>query len=129
MTTATPTMTKAASGFRKVALSRALVAPALIFSIALTQIPFLVTIYFSLMRWNLLQPREKGFAGFENYIYVFKTGDLFPAIKATVGLTAISVVSSLLVGLVFAIYCQNLDYHPIFNHACSLCADLEVLDV
>jgi sorbitol/mannitol transport system permease protein len=103
MTTATPTMTRAASGLRNIALSRALVAPALIFSIALTQIPFLVTIYFSLMRWNLLQPRERGFAGFENYIYVFKTGDLFPAIKATVGLTAISVVTSLLVGLLFAI--------------------------
>jgi sorbitol/mannitol transport system permease protein len=103
MNTATPTMTKASSGLRNLGLSRALVAPALIFSIALTQIPFLVTIYFSLMRWNLLQPKERGFAGFENYIYVFKTGDLFPAIKATVGLTAISVVSSLLVGLVFAI--------------------------
>jgi sorbitol/mannitol transport system permease protein len=103
MTVAAPTMTKAASGLRNLALSRALIAPALIFSIALTQIPFLVTIYFSLMRWNLLQPRERGFAGLENYKYVFTTGDLFPAIKATVGLTAISVLSSLLVGLGLAI--------------------------
>lgn len=91
------------SGIRSLNLSRALIAPALIFSIALTQIPFLVTIYFSLMRWNLLQPLDRGFAGFENYIYVFKTGDLYPAIKATVGLTLISVITSLLLGLVFAI--------------------------
>jgi sorbitol/mannitol transport system permease protein len=55
------------------------------------------------MRWNLLQPADKGFAGFENYLYVFKTGDLLPAIIATVGITAFSVISSLIVGLVFAV--------------------------
>jgi sorbitol/mannitol transport system permease protein len=93
---------KLGTGFRNRALSRSLIAPALIFSIALTQIPFLVTVYFSLMRWNLLQPADKGFAGFENYLYVFTTGDLLPAIIATVGITAFSVISSLLVGLVFA---------------------------
>jgi len=84
-------------------LPRKLLAPALIFSITLTQIPFLVTIYFSLMEWNLLKPQDKAFAGFDNYIYVFKTGDLLPAIIATVGLTAFSVISSLLVGLFFAV--------------------------
>lgn len=94
---------KLGSNFRNMKLSRSLIAPALIFSIALTQIPFLVTIYFSLMRWNLLQPADKGFAGFENYLYVFKTGDLLPAIIATVGITAFSVISSLIVGLLFAV--------------------------
>jgi sorbitol/mannitol transport system permease protein len=94
---------KLGTNFRNVSLSRSLIAPALIFSIALTQIPFLVTIYFSLMRWNLLQPADKGFAGFENYLYVFKTGDLLPAIIATVGITAFSVISSLIVGLLFAV--------------------------
>lgn len=84
-------------------LPRKLLAPALIFSVTLTQIPFLVTIYFSLMEWNLLKPQDKAFAGFANYIYVFKTGDLLPAIVATVGLTAFSVISSLLVGLFFAV--------------------------
>lgn len=94
---------KLGTNFKNVSLSRTLIAPALIFSIALTQIPFLVTIYFSLMRWNLLQPADKGFAGFENYLYVFKTGDLLPAIIATVGITAFSVISSLFVGLIFAV--------------------------
>jgi sorbitol/mannitol transport system permease protein len=84
-------------------LPRKLLAPALIFSITLTQIPFLVTIYFSLMQWNLLKPQDKAFAGVDNYIYVFKTGDLLPAVIATVGLTAFSVISSLLVGLFFAV--------------------------
>jgi len=84
-------------------LPRKLLAPALIFSVTLTQIPFLVTIYFSLMEWNLLKPQDKAFAGFNNYIYVFETGDLLPAIIATVGLTSFSVLSSLFVGLFFAV--------------------------
>lgn len=84
-------------------LPRKLIAPALIFSVVMTQVPFLVTIYYSLTDWNLLKPTEKHFAGFDNYLYVFKTGDLVPAIVATVGLTAFSVIAALLVGLLFAI--------------------------
>lgn len=84
-------------------LSRNLIAPALIFSIVLTQAPFLVTIYYSLINWNLLKPQEKSFSGFSNYIYVFKTGDLLPSIIATVGITAFSVICSLLLGLLFAV--------------------------
>jgi sorbitol/mannitol transport system permease protein len=84
-------------------LPRKLIAPALIFSITLTQVPFLVTIYFSLMEWNLLKPQDKAFAGIDNYVYVFQNGSLLPAITATVGITAISVISSLLVGLFFAV--------------------------
>ncbi|MEY3650311.1 MAG: hypothetical protein RL370_1014, partial [Actinomycetota bacterium] len=76
---------QAKSAAKEKFLPRKLIAPALIFSIALTQVPFLVTIYFSLMEWNLLKPQEKAFAGIDNYIYVFKTGDLLPAIIATVG--------------------------------------------
>lgn len=91
------------SAVKEKLLPRKLIAPALIFSIALTQVPFLVTIYFSLMKWNLLKPQEKAFAGIDNYLYVFKTGDLLPAIIATVGITAFSVISSLLVGLFFAV--------------------------
>ncbi len=84
-------------------LPRKLIAPALIFSITLTQVPFLVTIYYSLMEWNLLKPQDRAFAGIDNYIYVFQNGSLLPAITATVGITAISVITSLLVGLFFAV--------------------------
>jgi sorbitol/mannitol transport system permease protein len=84
-------------------LSRSLILPALIFGIVLTQIPFLVTIYFSLLNWNLLKPTEIGFAWFKNYISVFTTGDLVPSIIATVSITGSSVILSLLLGLLFAI--------------------------
>ena len=84
-------------------LSRSLILPALVFGILMTQIPFLVTIYFSLLRWNLLMPSQIGFAWFNNYTTVFTTGALLPAIIATVGITTASVVLSLLLGLMFAL--------------------------
>ena len=104
MTATTP----AAASMGKIAkknvwLSRSLILPALIFGIVMTQIPFLVTIYFSMLNWNLLKPGEIGFAWFKNYVSVFTTGDLVPSIIATVGITSSAVVLSLLFGLLFAI--------------------------
>jgi sorbitol/mannitol transport system permease protein len=104
MTTTNPAVDSISKAAKKnVWLSRSLILPALTFGIVMTQIPFLVTIYFSLLNWNLLKPGEIGFAWFKNYISVFTTGDLVPAIIATVGITASAVILSLLFGLLFAI--------------------------
>lgn len=83
--------------------NRSLILPAIIFAILLTQIPFLVTIGFSTIRWNLLYPNQIGFTGLDNYIEVFTSGDLWPSLIATVLITALSVVLSLLLGMLFAI--------------------------
>jgi sorbitol/mannitol transport system permease protein len=88
---------------RKAWLSRSLIAPALIFGIVLTQIPFLVTIAFSLFSWNLMYPDDVKFTWFTNYVNVFELGELVPSIIATVTITSASVVLSLLIGLFFAI--------------------------
>lgn len=88
---------------RETWLSRGLLLPALVFAIVLTQIPFLVTIVYSSLEWNLLKPADFGFTGFDNYVTVFRSGDLIPAIVATVLITALSVILSLLLGLMFAI--------------------------
>lgn len=104
MTTTNPAVDSISKVAKKnVWLSRSLILPALTFGIVMTQIPFLVTIYFSLLNWNLLKPGEIGFAWFKNYISVFTTGDLVPAIISTVGITASAVILSLLFGLLFAI--------------------------
>jgi sorbitol/mannitol transport system permease protein len=104
MATTNPAVDSISKAAKKnVWLSRSLILPALTFGIVMTQIPFLVTIYFSLLNWNLLKPGEIGFAWFKNYISVFTTGDLVPAIVATVGITASAVILSLLFGLLFAI--------------------------
>ena len=69
----------------------------------LTQIPFLVTIYFSTLNWNLLKPTEVKFVWLENYFSVFAKGDLLPATLSTVGITSLSVILSVVFGLLLAI--------------------------
>lgn len=102
-TTATQPVVKLKTQLRKARLSRALILPALIFSIVLTQIPFLVTIYFSTLNWNLLKPTEVKFSWFENYFAVFEKGDLLPATISTVGITSLSVIFSVILGLLLAV--------------------------
>lgn len=88
---------------KKARLSRSLILPALIFALVLTQIPFLVTIYFSMLNWNQLYPNEVGFNWFANYVTVFTGPDFLSSLGATVLITGSSVVLSLLFGLGFAI--------------------------
>lgn len=101
--TATVPAVKHKTEQRKVRLSRALILPALIFGIVLTQIPFLVTIYFSTLNWNLLKPTEVKFAWFDNYLAVFEKGDLLPATISTVAITSLSVIFSVILGLLLAV--------------------------
>jgi len=86
--------------------------PALIFTIIITQIPFLVTIAISTLNWNILQPGAKNFlglgnyqsfAGLSNYATVFTDARLRKAVVNTVVLTASVVVISALIGLALAI--------------------------
>ena len=86
--------------------------PALIFTIIITQIPFLVTIAISTLNWNVLQPGDKSFlglgyyesfAGLDNYVTVFTDARLRTAVVNTITLTVSVVVFSLLLGLALAI--------------------------
>ena len=86
--------------------------PALIFTIIITQIPFLVTIAISTLNWNVLQPGDKSFlglgyyesfAGLDNYVTVFTDERLRTAVVNTITLTVSVVVFSLLLGLALAI--------------------------
>jgi len=88
---------------RDLRLSRALLWPALVVSLVLTQIPFLVTIYYSLQSWNLLRPADQEFVWFANYVTVFTGGDFIPSLISTVVITGTSVVLSVLFGLGIAL--------------------------
>ncbi len=77
--------------------------PALVFTIVLTQLPFLVTLVVSFMEWNALFPAERGFTGFDNFIEVFGNDRLRGAVVTTIILTAVVVLVSLLLGLVIAL--------------------------
>ncbi len=79
-----------------------LIAPALIYAIVITQAPFLLTIWFSLQKWNLLRPENSRFNGIGNYIDLFETDEFVGALVNTVILTAAVVLISLVVGLIYA---------------------------
>jgi len=84
-------------------IGRLLVLPALIFAILVTQAPFLLTIWYSLQRWNLNRPDRREFVGLDNYVFlVTKDPSFLGTIGNTVAFVVGSVVASLLLGLFFA---------------------------
>ncbi len=79
--------------------------PSLVFMILLTQIPFLLAVWFSLHDWNLLVPSEGfPFVGLNNYIHTFFSDPNFwPIIGNTVQLVFGSIVLALVGGTIFAL--------------------------
>jgi sorbitol/mannitol transport system permease protein len=91
---------------------RAPLLPALIFTIIITQLPFLITIAISTLNWNIQRPGEKSFlglgeyqsfAGLDNFVTVFTDPRLRNAVVNTVVLTTSVVVISTLLGLGMAV--------------------------
>ncbi|GGU76095.1 sugar ABC transporter permease [Streptomyces albospinus] len=82
---------------------RAPLLPALVFLIAVTQLPFVATVVISFTRWNALAPDHRGFAAFDNYLAVFTDPALRASVGTTVLLTATVVLVSLLLGLGLAL--------------------------
>ncbi len=77
--------------------------PALVVAIVITQLPFLLTLYYSVHSQNLLRPGAAQFVGLANYGKVF-TDELFRnALLNTVVLTASAVVLSMVLGIAFAV--------------------------
>jgi len=77
--------------------------PALIFTIIVTQLPFVATLVISAFQWNILQPGDRHFTGLSNYAFVFSDVRLRSAVLNTVVLTASVVILSVLIGLALAL--------------------------
>lgn len=82
---------------------RAPLLPALIFTIIVTQLPFLATLVFSFFNWNAYRPDERRFAWFDNYAQVFVDADLRQSVLTTVWLTVSVVLLSVVLGLGIAL--------------------------
>jgi sorbitol/mannitol transport system permease protein len=83
--------------------TRAPLLPALVFLVAVTQLPFVATLVISLFDWNSLDPEERAFSGLSNYASVFTDPALRESVLTTVLLTASVVVASVVLGLVLAL--------------------------
>src|SRR6266849_2448968 len=81
--------------------------PALLFMILVTQLPFLVSIYYSLTnlkdKTQSLIPEPTKFVGFENYRQIFSDSFFRQAMWTSVKMTVLAVVLSLVIGTLFAI--------------------------
>jgi len=84
-------------------IRRAPLLPALVFTIIVTQVPFVATLVISSLDWNILRPGDRGFAGLRNYGFVFTDSRLRSAVVNTVVLTVSVVLVSLLLGLLLAV--------------------------
>jgi len=82
---------------------RAPLLPALVFTIVVTQIPFLLTIYYSLQSWNLVRPGSQRFVGFENYVSVFADSQFRGVALNTIIMTLGSVIIAVILGLLLAL--------------------------
>ncbi|MDX6361231.1 carbohydrate ABC transporter permease [Streptomyces sp. NPDC058274] len=91
------------SGRLRAWATRAPLLPALIFMIAVTQLPFVATLVISFFDWNALYPKARHFTGFANYSQVLTDPDLRKSVFTTVLLTAAVVIASLVIGLGLAL--------------------------
>ncbi|MFK4226663.1 carbohydrate ABC transporter permease [Streptomyces sp. NPDC019890] len=83
--------------------TRAPLLPALVFLIAVTQLPFVATLVISLFDWNSLNPDARSFAGLSNYTSVVTDPELRDSVFTTVLLTASVVVATVVLGLLLAL--------------------------
>ena len=71
--------------------------------IVVTQVPFLVTLWYSLRGWNTLTPGSNKFVGLAEYGHVFADPNFRSAAVATVEMTASAVIISMFLGTSLAI--------------------------
>lgn len=95
--------TKQRKGGVRAWATRAPLLPALVFLIAVTQLPFVATLVISLFDWNSLSPDERSFAGLSNYTSVFTDAELRDSVFTTVLLTASVVIATVVLGLGLAL--------------------------
>lgn len=90
---------------RRGGVQRWLLAPAVLSLLLWSLVPLAMTLYFSVNRYSLLSPDESGFAGLDNYRFLWSDPAFVPSIANTLLLTGavllISVVGGVLMAVLF----------------------------
>ncbi len=84
-------------------LPRGLMAPAVIALLLWMLVPLLMTIGFSLVNYNLMQPGQHGFAGLANYEYFITDPDFWPAVANTLLLIGSVILITVVLGVLLAL--------------------------
>ncbi|WP_107068063.1 sugar ABC transporter permease [Streptomyces sp. CT34] len=78
-------------------------APALLFMIVVTQIPFVFTVIFSFQSWNLVRPGSQHWVGLGNYANVFTDSAFRGALFTEIEMTLLAVALSMVLGIGLAV--------------------------
>jgi sorbitol/mannitol transport system permease protein len=84
-------------------LPRALMAPAVLTLFLWMIVPLLMTIYFSVIRYNLMQPDQSGFIGLENFEYFVTDPSFGTAVLNTLLLLGSVIAITVLLGVAVAL--------------------------
>jgi sorbitol/mannitol transport system permease protein len=84
-------------------LPRALMAPAVVTLFLWMIVPLVMTIYFSLVHYNLMQPGDKDFLGLGNFEYFVTDPDFGPSVTNTLVLLSSVIVITVIVGVGLAL--------------------------
>lgn len=84
-------------------LPRALMAPAVISLFLWMIVPLVMTIYFSVIRFNLLSPEQSGFIGLENFEYFVTDPSFGTAVMNTLLLLGSVILITVVVGTLLAL--------------------------
>lgn len=84
-------------------LPRVLLAPAMVTLFLWMIVPLVMTIYFSVIRYNLLQPDQAGFVGLENYVYFMTDPSFGTAIMNTLLLLGSVILITVIGGIMLAL--------------------------
>ena len=84
-----------------------LVSPSVVLLLLWTFVPLALTIYYSLLRYNLLNPMIHGWAGYKNYLYLFQDPTLYSSLFVTLVLVGAVLIVSVGFGAVLAALFQT----------------------
>lgn len=76
--------------------------PALLFTIVLTQVPFVMSIWYSLTNWKVVPPTPREFVGLDNYVDLVDQQPFIDAAWVSVKMTVLAVLLSVLFGTLLA---------------------------
>jgi sorbitol/mannitol transport system permease protein len=80
-----------------------LVAPSVLVLLAWMIVPLVMTLWFSFQRYNLVDPTISGFAGTDNYLYLFTDPDFWVSLRNTLVLLAAVLIITVGLGTLLAV--------------------------
>jgi sorbitol/mannitol transport system permease protein len=77
--------------------------PALLFTILLTQVPFVMSVWYSLTNWKVVPPSPRKFVALDNYGHLFSDHFFRDAVVTSLQLTVFPVFGAIVLGSLFAL--------------------------